>query len=123
MRTRRPNINEVMYNKIKKLTNAGFSNKDVYEQNGYKEDVVGNVRNTDNYNVYKELRNRLRIAKNNKSKQIEIPIVSNKTKEVPMPAVTKIEGIAELTKEIKMLREAIYVVRSDNKKGWFNARN
>ena len=123
MRTRRPNINEVMYNKIKKLTNAGFSNKDVYEQNGYKEDVVGNVRNTDNYNVYKELRNRLRIAKNNKSKQIEIPIVSNKTKEVPVPAVTKIDGIAELTTEIKMLREAIYVVRSDNKKGWFNARN
>jgi len=124
MRTRRPNVNEDMYNKIKKLTDAGFSNKDVYDQHKYKEDVVGNVRNTDNYNLYKEMRDRLRIAKNNKSKQIEIPIVSiTKVKEVPVPAITKIEGIAELTKEIKMLREAIYVVRSDNKKGWFNARN
>lgn len=123
MRTRRPNVNEDMYNKIKKLTDAGFSNKDVYDQHKYKEDVVGNIRNTDNYNLYKEMRDRLRIAKNNKSKQIEIPIASSAKINVPLPAVAKIDGIAELTKEIKMLREAIYVVRSDNKKGWFNARN
>lgn len=30
-----------------------------------------------------------------------------------------IEAIKENTKEVKLLREAIYVVRSDKKKGWF----
>jgi len=123
MRTRQPNVNEVIYNKIKKLTDAGFSNKDVYDQNGYKETVVSDVRNTHNYNLYEELREQSRIAKNNKPKQIEIPIASSAEINVPVPAVAKIDGIAELTKEVKMLREAIYVMRSDKKRGWLNARN
>jgi len=123
MRTRQPNVNEVIYNKIKKLTDAGFSNKDVYDQNGYKETVVSDVRNTHNYNLYEELREQSRIAKNNKPKQIEIPIASSAEINVPVPAVAKIDGIAELTKEVKMLREAIYVMRSDKKRGWLNGRN
>ena len=123
MRTRRPNINEDIYNNIKLLTNHGLSSSEITKINGYKESVITNVRNTDDYDQYRKLLNQYRIAKNNKSEQIAIPIASSKIKEVPVPAVTKIDGIAELTKEIKMLREAIYVMRSDNKKGWFNGRN
>jgi len=123
MRTRRPNINEDIYNNIKLLINHGLRSSEITKINGYKESVITNVRNTDDYDQYRKLLNQYRIAKNNKSEQIAIPITSNNIKEVPVPAVTKIDGIAELTKEIKMLREAIYVMRSDNKKGWFNGRN
>jgi len=107
-------ITEADFNKVKMLIDLGLGNKQIEDIVGWKSKTISIIRNKKDYKEYKEYK-RIEYQKDKNNKQLQPEQTEAKT----TAQQEWLEALKENTKEIKQLREAIYVLRSDKKKGWF----
>lgn len=115
-------FSEKDYDNIEELLNYKIPASKIKKMTGWSQTTIARCQASSDYSDYlKQMDVRLKeIKEKNKAKTASL---------LPTPQVEVsdkvkyqnqwIEAIKENTKEVKLLREAIYVVRSEKKKGWF----